>query len=67
MAVAEELGDDGGADQAGATGDEDVHGTLPESDGTLVSRHYQGDGTQVPSPRMGPWLGGNQGRANGSS
>ena len=37
VAVAEELGDDGGADQAGATGDEDVHGTLLKSDGTLVS------------------------------
>jgi len=36
VAVAEELGDDGGADQAGATGDEDVHGALLESDGTLV-------------------------------
>ena len=37
VAVAEELGDDGGADQAGAAGDEDVHGTLLKSDGTLVS------------------------------
>lgn len=37
MAVAGELGGDGGADQGGAAGDEDVHGTLPESDGTAVS------------------------------
>jgi hypothetical protein len=36
VAVAEELGDDGGADQAGATGDEDAHATLLDSDGTLV-------------------------------
>jgi hypothetical protein len=37
VAVAEEFGDDGGADQAGAAGDEDVHAALLESDGTLVS------------------------------
>jgi hypothetical protein len=36
VAVAEELGDDGGPDQTGATGDKDAHGTLPRSDGTLV-------------------------------
>ena len=33
VAVAEQFGDDGGADGAGAAGDEDVHGS-PESDGT---------------------------------
>ena len=38
VAVAEELGDDGGPDQAGATGDEDAHGTLPQVMG-LLSHH----------------------------
>ena len=37
MPVADELGDDGGADQAGAASDEDVHWTLLEGDRTLVS------------------------------
>ncbi len=36
VAVAEQLGDDGGADQAGAAGDEDAHGTTPTSDETFV-------------------------------
>ena len=35
VAVAKEFGDDGGADQAGAAGDEDVHGTLLEMMGHL--------------------------------
>src|SRR4030088_3176327 len=45
VAVAEELGDDGGADQAGATGDKDVHGTplkvmgLLSRDTTRVMKH----------------------------
>jgi hypothetical protein len=33
--VAEQLGDDRGADGAGTAGDEDVHGALPR-DGTCV-------------------------------
>jgi hypothetical protein len=37
VTVAEEFGDDGGADQAGAAGDEDVRGTLLKSDGMFVS------------------------------
>jgi hypothetical protein len=36
VGVAEQFGDDGGADQTGAAGDKDAHGTLPQSDGTLV-------------------------------
>jgi hypothetical protein len=35
VTVAEELGDDGGADQAGATGDKDAHGTLPQMMGRM--------------------------------
>jgi hypothetical protein len=38
VAVAEQLGDDGGADQAGAAGNEDAHGTLLVVMGRL-SRH----------------------------
>jgi hypothetical protein len=30
VAVAEQFGDDGGADGAGTAGDEDVHGILPK-------------------------------------
>ena len=36
VAVGEQLGDDGRADQAGAAGDEDVHVELRISDGTVV-------------------------------
>ena len=39
VAVAEELGDDGGADPAGATCDEDVHGTLLGKVMGLLSHH----------------------------
>ena len=49
VAVAEQLGDDGGADQTGAAGDEDVHGTPQESDGTLVPSDEHRDGTKVSS------------------
>src|SRR5262249_31119518 len=37
VAVVEQFGDHGGADQAGAAGDEDAHANSPASDGTLVS------------------------------
>ena len=36
VAVAEQLGDDGGADGAGTAGDEDVHEALLISDGTTI-------------------------------
>ena len=36
VAVTEQLGDDGGADEAVATGDEYVHGSLLTSDGIVV-------------------------------
>jgi hypothetical protein len=39
VAVAKEFGDDGGADQAGATGDEDANGTLLEMMGHLSHHH----------------------------
>src|SRR3979411_2751752 len=67
VAVAEELGDDGGTDQTGATRDKDAHGDSPASDGPLVPSLYPSDGTRVPSPMMDPWVGGNQGHANASS
>jgi hypothetical protein len=40
VAVAKEFGDDGGADQAGAAGDEDLHGTLLEMMAQM-SRHVE--------------------------
>ena len=49
VAVLQELGDDGGTDQAGAAGDEDAHGSLLQRDGTLVPSLYHDDGTTVPS------------------
>jgi hypothetical protein len=42
VAVTDQLGDDGRADEAGATGDEDVHVRSPVSEWS--------DGTFVPSP-----------------
>ncbi len=53
VAVAEQLGDDGGADQAGATGDEDAHGTLPEVMG-LLSHHSSRVTGQSPITYDGP-------------
>ena len=67
VAVAEQLGDDGGPDQAGATGDEDTHGAPPRVMGLLSRHSYQGDGTRVPSHMMDPWVGGNQAHVNASS
>ena len=49
VAMAEEFVDDSRPDQARATRDEDVHGSLPLPDRTLVSSLYQDDGTLVPS------------------
>src|SRR6185437_12226524 len=58
VAIAEELGDDGGPDQAGAASYEDAHGT-PRSDGTLY-RHssiVMGQGLIM---GMGSWAGASE-------
>ena len=41
VAVAEQFGDDGGADQAGATGDEDAHGLSSQVMGLLSHHHSE--------------------------